>query len=185
MKVIIATTLALCALSGPASAQRMGMINQNAPSIEQKMDLGKTGVIELSYAGINFGQGNWASTLEDEKRREGMRTRINSTADQAPLGTFSTTKNIKLGETSVQAGEYDLAFKLNDEFEWELSLTSDDAKATVPLELADTEELSKRLVLSVYAGDEDFTGGLYLAFGQRFGMLSITPAAAVSVEKVK
>ena len=183
MKAILFTAIAVCALSLPASAQRMGSSNNNAPTIEQKIDLGQTGTLELTYTGITFGQGAWASALKDEKRRERMRTRINSTADTNPLGSFSFSKSVMIGETSVAAGDYKLAFKLNDAYEWELVLAGSDSSTSVPLTMTDNPEPSKRLVISLYAGDEDFTAGLYLAFGQKLTMLTITPGAAAGAEK--
>ncbi|MFH1573307.1 MAG: hypothetical protein ABIG68_04950 [Acidobacteriota bacterium] len=169
-------TAALCLLATTATAQRMGSINRNVPTIEQKIDLGPTGTIKLSYSGISWGSGSWAKSLGNEERQSAMRDRINQSADQNPLGSFECSKDVKIGDVMVPAGSYKLAFKLDEEFAWQLVLAQGEQSIPVPLSLMETEEQSKRLVLSLYAGDEDFTGGLYLAFGEHFGMMTIAPA---------
>ncbi|MFH0945007.1 MAG: hypothetical protein V2A76_07400 [Planctomycetota bacterium] len=170
----IVLSLGLFAL--PATAQKMGMINRNAPAIEQKMDLGSTGTVSLKYTGITWGAGAWAKALEDEGKRDQARQRINQTADKSPLGSFECSKDVQIDDVLVPAGKYDLAFKLDDDFAWQIALAKEGSSISIPLTLTQAEEASKRLVVSVYAGDEDFTGGLYVAFGMDSGMLSITPA---------
>ena len=168
--------LSVSVLAVPAMAQKMGMINRNAPTIEQKMDLGKTGTISLKYTGISWGAGAWAEALQDEEKRDQARARINKTADSSPLGSLVCSKDMVIGDVAVAAGSYDFAFKLDDDFAWQVALKKDGDTTSIPLSLMETEEASKRLVLSLYAGDEDFTGGLNVAFGTDFGMLTIAAA---------
>lgn len=172
----IALALASVALfAADAAAQRMGSSNANAPRIEQVIDLGTTGKVRLNYIAITWGKGQWARALENEETRERVRDRINRAADQAPLGSFECTQDVLVGGVLVPAGDYALSFQLDEEFRWQMVLSSEENTVRIPLALQDNPQPSKRLVCALYAGDEDFTGGIYLAFGGWFGMLSIEP----------
>lgn len=174
MKTTVFATLALAVFAGSATAQKMGGTNANAPSINQTIEL-EDADIEIGYFAITYASGRWAKALEDEGSRDQMRQMINSRADRAPLGSFETSADLEVGGVHVPEGEYRLAFKLDDKFQWQMVLTGDEGEIHIPLQLMDNPDPSKRLVISIYAGDEDGTAGLYLAFGGKFGMLSIVP----------
>ncbi len=172
---ILALSAALFTASD-AAAQKMGATNTNAPEIEQAIDLGPTGRVELSYTAITWAAGRWAKTLEDEERRERMKSRINGSAKQSPLGYFSAGSDILLGDVRVPEGDYKLGFTLDDDYAWRITLFGADSEIHVPLGLRESPMESKRLIVSFYAGDEDFTGGIYVAFGKQTGDIAIKAA---------
>jgi len=174
--VILAAAAALLAPS--ALGQKQGATNNNAPEIEQAIDLGSTGRVELTYTGITWAGGRWAKSLEDESRRDRLRARINGGAKSAPLGYFSTGNDVTVGGVRVNEGDYKLGFTLDDDFKWQITLFGTDAEIDIPLALMKVgeEEESKRLICTLYAGDEDFTGGIYIAFGDQMGSLDIKAA---------
>lgn len=177
MKRFATLALTVSLFAADASAQKMGATNTNAPEIEQAIDLGQTGRVELSYTAITWAAGRWAKTLENEDRRDGMRKRINGEAKNSPLGYFSAGSDIMLGDVRVAEGDYKLGFTLDDDFKWRMTLFSGDDEIHVPLGLTESPMESKRLIVSLYAGDEDFTGGIYVAFGKESGDVSIKAAA--------
>lgn len=176
MKSFLFATALICLVGGAAEAQKMGMTNRNAPNIEQKMDLGSTGKLELSYTAITWAGGNWAKSLEDDQAKERMRGRINGAAKSNPLGKFVCDKDVKIGETRIAAGSYDMGFTLDDEYNWQFTLIQGDEVQHLALDLMDQEDASKRLTMTLFAGDEDFTGGIWLAFGNSAAVLPVFPA---------
>lgn len=176
MKALVAGTTLLLLLAAPAAAQKMGSTNRSAPRIEQSIQLGAAGKVTLNYIGITWGGGRWAESLESEETRAEMRGHINQAADRSPIGNLEVENDVTIGSTSVPAGNYKLSFKLDEDFNWQMNLSGDET-ITIPLELMEGEEHSTRLVVALYAGEEDGTAGVYLSFGNRMGMLTIAPAA--------
>jgi len=176
MKTLGIALVALTAFSAPAAAQVTGSTNRNAPKMEQTCDLGSERVLTLNYTAITFAGGNWAASLADESRRDRMKAYINGKADSAPIAFFETTSDMMINETRVAAGEYDMAFVLNDDFKWDLRLKSDSGSIMIALNLTDSPMASKRLIMSLHGGEEDGTAGVYIAFGEQIGTLDLTPA---------
>lgn len=178
MKTIGIALVALAAITSSASAQVTGAVNRTAPKIEQSINLGANGVIKLNYTAITYASGNWAATLADESKRERMKTSINGKADSSPMAAFSSTKDVMINGTRIAAGDYEMAFVLNDEYNWELRLKSGDKATHIAMDLMDSPEPSKRLICSLHGGDEDGTAGVYIAFGSQIAMLEIDGAPA-------
>ena len=105
-----------------------------------------------------------------------MRARVNTSAPSAPLATFKTTMDCKCGDLSLAAGDYEVYFTINDDCEWQINFHADgkDKPSTMKLELMDTPEPNKRLLMCLYAGDKG--AGTYVAFGDKFGMLAFEHA---------
>jgi hypothetical protein len=106
-----------------------------------------------------------------------MRERINKAAANQPLGSLKTSHDVTIGATPVPAGDYALAFTLDDGGRWQMSLTSAAGRRDVALALAAAPSPSKRLVLSLHAGDADFTAALSVAFGNQSGRVAVVPGA--------
>jgi hypothetical protein len=179
------TSLALTlSLASPAAAQLMGMANANAPAIEQKIKQGNNS-ISLNYTAITWAEGRWAAALENQERRERQRERINQTAEQQPLGSFTTSSDVTVAGQQVPTGDYKLMFKLDDKFEWTIVLKNDKQSITIPLPLmaGGGEHEHKRLVLSLYATGDG--AGVYCGFGSKMGMLDIKSAGAKPEKKAE
>lgn len=160
--------------NSPALAQRMGSTNKNAPAITQSIELsGQT--IGMTYTAITWAGGQWATALADEATRGEWRTRINDGAVKSPLGSFKCSTAITIGETKVAAGAYKLAFTLDEKFVWQLALIGETATVNVALSLKEVEESSKRLGLSLRAGDKDGSAEIAVAFGKSRTVLAIAP----------
>lgn len=175
MKYLVHSALALALLATPASAQKMGASNSNAPTVEQSIEIGDMSVA-VNYTSISFGSGMWAKSLESDASKSRMRDRINQTATSSPLGSFETDEDVMVGGQKVAAGDYKLCFKLDDGFKWQLVLFNDDATVTIPLMLEKAPQPSKRLVMALHAGDEDGTAAIWVGFGDENGLVAITPA---------
>ncbi len=177
MKRLALTLVAFGFLAVPTLAQKMGATNRNAPAVKQTITLDTLGTLSLDYTAITFGSGRWAASLENEETRDRMRERINQQANDTPLAAFTTEKDVEFGGKNVPAGKYQMSFTISDDYKWQVTLTGEET-ISIPLTLEQTEMASKRLVVSLHAGDEDGTAGIYIAFGQQWGLVAIKPAAA-------
>jgi hypothetical protein len=170
--VSFALAAALCA---PAFAQKMGMTNANAPAIEQTIMAGDA-KMSLNYTSITWSGGKTMTQIMDKEKGERARTRVNSTAKEAPLGTFTTSVDVTCGDLKLAAGEYQVYFTINDKLEWQINFQGKETH-TMTLPLADSGEESKRLLMCLYAGDKDGSAGVYVSFGKKMCMLTFAPAA--------
>ncbi len=170
----IAVSVALFAL--PVTAQRMGHSNTNAPTVGQSLNFADKGSVELSYASITWARGTWATHLADEATRHLKRDEINEAAKSAPLGTFTTSVDLVMNHVRVSAGSHQLAFMLDEKYQWQVVLFKDGKQVALPLRLAANPIQSKRLVLALIAGDENFTGRMFVTFGDKAAQFSIAIA---------
>lgn len=167
----LATAALLCA---PTFAQKMGSINGNAPSLTQAIEAGGA-KMSLNYTSIAWGQGKTFEMAMDKEKGARARTRINATAKESPLGTFSSSVDVMCGDLKLAAGEYKIAFTINEECQWEINFMGKETM-TMKLPLMDNKDMAhKRLLMSLYAGD-DAGAGVYVAFGTKVAMLSFAPA---------
>lgn len=111
----------------------------------------------------------------DKENGAGMREHINGAAPKAPLGTFTTSIAVSCGDAMLDAGEYKVYFTISDACEWQINFQGKDKTHTVKLNLQDSPEASKRLLLCLYAGDSE-GAGVYLSFGNKMGTLDLKPA---------
>lgn len=110
----------------------------------------------------------------DKENGAGMREHINGAAPKAPLGTFTTSIAVSCGDAMLDAGEYKVYFTISDACEWQINFQGKDKTHTMKLDLANSDHESKRLMLCLYAGEEE-GAGVYVAFGKQSGMLSLKP----------
>ena len=176
MKTLIPIAAAIALLAVPVTAQKMGHSNANAPTVGQSLNLAEKGTVELSYTSITWANGTWAKQLANEATRDQKRSEINEAAKSAPLGSFTTSVDLVINHVPVSAGTHQLAFTLNERFQWQIVLIKDGKQAALRLSLAANPIQSKRLVLALIAGDEDFTGRMFVTFGDRAAQFSIAVA---------
>ncbi|MBX3463584.1 MAG: DUF2911 domain-containing protein [Planctomycetes bacterium] len=167
-----ALAAALCA---PAFAQKMGSTNADAPTVKQTVVAGEA-KISLDYTSITWASGKTMARIMDKEGGARMRTRLNDSATDAPLGTLSTSVDLMCGDLHIPAGEYKLFFTITDELAWQLNFQGKDKTHTMKLPLSDSEHESKRLMMCLYAGEEA-GAGVYVAFGKHSGMLDLKPHA--------
>ncbi len=184
MKNLPYLVLGLSLLASPLMAQRMGHGNTNAPTITQSIDLGEQGSVELVYGSIAWASGRWAEQLANEETRAGMRDMINTEAVANPLGSFKTSADLAVGGKRVAAGSYNLAFVLNEEYQWQMVLSAEENSIALPLQYGFNPIPSKRLILALLAGDEDFTARLLVAFGDKAAHVPIGGPVAEEPEAV-
>ncbi len=176
MKKLLSIVLAT-ALCAPAFAQKQGMSNTNAPTVKQTVMAGDA-KISLDYTSITWGSGSSMATILDKENGARARTRVNTGAPKAPLGTFNTSVDVKCGDLQIPAGEYQVFFTITEDLAWQINFLGKDNKTlTTKLALEDSGHESKRLLMCLYAGD-DAGAGVYVAFGKQSGMLNIAPTAA-------
>ena len=171
------TILLLLLLTTPLCAQKMGGENAYAAKVSNtvQMDLvtGDKANLTLWYFSITWARGWWADALGDERRRDGMREQINTSAQRDPLGGFTSNQDLKIGGQAVAAGEYHLGFMLDEEFEWQLVLMQEDRRIPIPLPLVSAGMEQRRLRVHLDAGEEDFTARIRVAFGAQQGEVPI------------
>lgn len=175
MKKILAVCLA-AALCAPAFAQKMGSSNTNAPTIKQSIVAGDA-KMSLDYTSITWASGQTMARLMDKEGGARARTRTNENASKAPLGAFTTSVAVMVGDLHLPAGEYKVFFTITEDLAWQINFQSGDKTHTTKLPVQESEHESKRLLLCLYAGDEE-GAGVYVAFGKHGGMLNIKPHAA-------
>jgi hypothetical protein len=160
-------------LSVPALAQSgQGSINQDAPQVKQTVVAGDA-KISLDYTSINWGRGQAMSRVMDKDKGGQARQRLNALAKQSPMGSFSTTVPLTCGDLKIPAGEYKLAFTINEDLAWEVNFIGKDT-LTMKLPLMDNKDMQhKRLLCSLFAGDSN-GAGCYIAFGDKFCVLTFS-----------
>jgi hypothetical protein len=173
MKLLL-TMCAAAALCTPAFAQKSGMINRNAPTISQTVTAGNA-KISLNYTSLAWGQGKAFDEAMDKAGGADARKNINDLAKKQPIGDLSTSVDLTCGDLRIPAGDYKVAFTINDNAEWQINFIGKET-LTMKLPLMDNKEMPhKRLLMCLYAGDSD-GAGVYVAFGTKFAILSLAPA---------
>lgn len=167
-----ALAAALCA---PAFAQKMGMTNSDAPTVKQTVMAGDA-KISLDYTSITWASGKTMTAIMDKEKGARYRERINGGASESPLGSLTTSVDLMCGELHIPAGEYKVYFTITDDLAWQINFMGKEKTHTMKLPLADADHESKRLLLCLYAG-EDEGAGVYVSFGKHSGMLDLKPAA--------
>lgn len=170
MKKLLSLVLA-AALCAPAFAQKMGSTNSNAPMMKQSIEAGSA-KMSLDYEAITWADGRTMARIMDKEKGAGMRKRITESAAQAPLGSFTTSVECKVGEQTLPAGDYKVFFTIDEDMNWSINFQGKDKTFTHKLTLADSGHESKRLMLCLYASDKG--AGVYVAFGSKSGDLQIS-----------
>ena len=172
MKKLLSIVLA-SALCAPAFAQKMGSSNSNAPTVKQTVMAGEA-KISLDYTSITWASGATMGRILDKEGGAKVRARTNDTASKAPLGALSTSVDLMCGDVHLPAGEYQVYFTITEDLAWQINFQGKDKTHTMKLDLANSDHESKRLMLCLYAGEEE-GAGVYVAFGKQSGMLSLKP----------
>lgn len=170
----LAFAAALCL---PVAAQRSGSTNTNAPTIKQSIETGDA-TISLDYTSITWAQGRWHERATDKENGARARERINQNAVASPLATLKTSVDLMCGDAHLAAGDYKVYFTIGDDLAWSINFQGKDDKVqTVKLALDNSGHEQKRLLLCLYAADDE-GAGVYVAFGKEAGMLSLKPHQA-------
>lgn len=172
MNKFLTITLA-AAMCAPAFAQKMGMSNNNAPTIKQSITAGEAKV-SFDYTSITWSSGSTMNMIMDKEKGAKTRARVNATAKEQPLGAFSTSVDLMIGTKKIAAGEYTVGFTINEKLEWELNFMGKET-VTLTLPLAEMKDEHKRLACTIGASDET---GMFLnvCFGKKSGTLLLSPA---------
>jgi len=152
----------------------MGHSNSNAPRVSQTIDLAGKAAIKLEYTSITWANGTWSKALADASKRDKMRERINTAANESPLGSFETDVATMVSGQHVPKGGYKLSFGLSEGFLWELRLRGA-TNIAVPLQLTERATERRRLTLNLNSGDEDASASLHIVFGSKECELAIVP----------
>ena len=174
MKSLLVPALLAFATVAPVSAQKMGSANSNAPSCTSSITAGDM-TVEVKFFSIV-----WGKTMENltSEKGEAIRTRVNNSAEKAPLGELKTNADIMLGGKAVKAGSYSLFFTIDKDLKWHLNLAAKDgAKMDWTLDLKDSGHELKRLHVGITAGDEAGSARLNVGFGKQWGMVAIAAGA--------
>jgi hypothetical protein len=176
----IALVAALCA---PVSAQRMGMANNDAPTIKQTIMAGAA-KISLDYTSITWARGEMMSQVLDKANGANARKNLNTTGPKKPLASFSTSVDVTLGDIQIPAGDYQVYFTITEELVWQINFQGKDKTLTTKLNVSNEgEHESKRLLLCLHAADEDV--GVYVAFGKQSGMLTFKTGTGKAASDAK
>jgi opacity protein-like surface antigen len=184
MRSLCLLTLCAALAAAPATAQRMGSANRNAPTAGCFIEFRGGNRIEVSYQAITLGQGRFMKHLEDLRNSddkstvEGYVERFNVTAKDKPLGKLNISGKITLGGKEVEAGEYGLAFMLDEKVNWKVVILDAEqkTKASWNLETKAPKATARRLGMRLVAGEQ---GGaeLGIAFGDVSTKLAVVTAA--------
>lgn len=178
----------LCALLAVPSltGQRMGRVNRDAPTAGCFIELHGGNRIEVSYQAITLAQGKFMQRLENLRKQEDKDQvnayveRFNVTARQQPLGKLKVTGNITLGGAKIPAGDYGLAFMLDEKVQWQVViLDGEQTKASWTLDTKAPKATARRLSMALVAGDQA-GADLGIAFGDVSSKLAV---AAEPVER--
>jgi hypothetical protein len=153
-------------LAAPVAAQRMGSSNANAPTSSTTLEFADGTRVSCEYTAITWAKGTTMNAAADKDRGERTRTRINNTAKEAPLGEFTSSIALTVGDKTIPAGEYKLYFTITDKLGWQINFAGEKTTVTIDLPLQDMPVEQKRLLLGLYAGEGDGCG-LYVAFGKQ------------------
>jgi len=173
MTKILSFALA-AALCAPAFAQKMGSTNTNAPTVKQTVMAGDA-KISLDYTSITWADGRTMGRIMDKEAGARVRARINESASESPLGSLNTSVDLMCGDLHIPSGEYKVYFTITDDLAWQINFMGKDKTHTMSLPLNDSDHESKRLLMCLYAG-EDEGAGVYVSFGKHSGMLDLKPA---------
>ena len=162
---------ALCLLfaATPATAQRMGSVNANVPTVGCYIQYPNGTKLEVSYYAITLAQGRFMRAIKDPEKAQGYRRFLNRMADSNPLGRLSLTAKLALGGKNIAKGDYDLAFKLDEDLKWHLVLTNQadkDVKHDWKLNTKAPKASAKRLTMSLVPGDKDGEADFTVQFGE-------------------
>jgi hypothetical protein len=172
MSKFVSLAAAALLFAAPSFAQKMGMANNDAPTISQTIET-KGAKITLNYTSITWATGQTMDAAMNKEKGASTRKRINDTAKNAPLGEFTTSTDVTCGDLKIPAGSYKLAFTINDNTDWEINFINGDKTLTMKLPLMASPEEAKRLLLCLYAGNEG-GAGVYVSFGKKMCMLNFT-----------
>jgi hypothetical protein len=170
MKTILSVCLAV-ALCAPAFAQK-ARSQGNAPTVKQSLVMGDA-KMSLDYSSISVGGGETMKTLGDKEKGVQAREMWNKMGPGAPLASFSTSIEVKCGDITLPAGEYQVYFTIGEDTVWSMNFKAGDKVHTTKLQLEASQHESKRLLLCLYA--EEAAAGVYMSFGKMSGMISFTP----------
>lgn len=175
MKSLTLALAFLATLAVPAAAQRMGMANRNAPTIEQQITFHTGASLQITYTSLNWAQGKFMENVSNER----FRTQVNDNAKQNPLGTVVLSHAMTIGGKAVAAGEYGLHFLLSDDGKWVLTLSHKNTEGDVeliqwPLSLEKSMAKMTRLTIGLSADESVTACQVHLMFGDQYAMV---PAA--------
>ncbi|GAB4161351.1 MAG: hypothetical protein Fur0037_28000 [Planctomycetota bacterium] len=173
MRTILTVTLG-AVLVAPALAQKTGSVNRNAPTVKQTVE-NAGAKFSLDYTSITWATGRTIKAAMDKEQGANLRQYINNMAKSQPLGAFTTSVDVACGSLKLAAGSYKVAFTINEDLQWEINFMQDDEIQKMPLDLMDSGDNSRRLLMCLYAGDEK-GAGVYIAFGKKMAILAIQPA---------
>ncbi len=166
MKILPLSLFVSAALVAPISAQQMGMVNRDAPKVEQKIEFNNGNELEISYTAINWAQGKFAERVKSDAA---FRNMVNTNAKQNPIGSFDLAGDATIGGKKVMAGHYGLHFLVNDNGGWQMALShkkGDEVELTTwDLDLSKSDKLKKRLSIVLSAADEADQCHVELHFG--------------------
>jgi hypothetical protein len=184
MKTLPLSLVLAAALAAPGTAQRMGSSNSDAPTVTQTIQFAKqSSPVEIKYTAVTWADGKTMEAIANKENGARTRQRINNSAKNSPLGSFSTPVAITLGGKAVPAGEYKLYFNVDDDLKWHLILGAasedgDETELKWKLDLKDTPKHVQRLQIVMTAGDKSDTANLEITFGK----MSTTVAATVAAK---
>lgn len=173
MKKLLSLVLAT-ALCTPVFAQKTGMTNNNAPTVEQTVNAGGA-KMSLNYTSITWASGDTIKSAMDKENGAGTREYINGQATKKPLASFSTSVAVTCGELKLDAGDYKVYYTISESCDWQINFAMGDKVMTMKLPLMDNKEASKRLMMCLYAGETE-GAGVYIAFGDKMCMLDFKAA---------
>jgi hypothetical protein len=170
------------ALCMPAFAQKMGSSNANAAVVKQTVTH-ENATFALDYHAINWVDGKMMKLLADKEKGARQRQRVNGSGPQSPLATFNTSVACKCGDLELAAGEYKVYFTITEDCTWQINFLAEGQEAkSLALGLMDTPESSKILMMCLFAcADEG--AGVYLAFGDKFCILTFAKVAPKDGDK--
>jgi hypothetical protein len=179
--ILVATvTAAAVCMAMPATAQRMGSSNRNAPTIVQSIQFPDGAKLVVEYVSITWAKGR---TMEGLMSDEGAanRQRFNENAATSPLGSVEASTAFELGGVAVPAGKYSLYFTIDDDAKWHLVLADKaDAKKNLEwtLDLQEGGHHRSRLAVDIDAGDDGSSGMLMIAFGDKHASVPFAPKSS-------
>lgn len=158
--------LTVCLALAPLTAQKMGQVNNDAPTVTQTIRYANGASVKVQYFAISIAEGKTLSRLLDKENGGPTRARFNRMADQNPLGSLETSSALSIAGKSIAKGSYALRFHIDDNLHWSMSLTGkgDDQKVHRFDLKAGEAKSAKRMMINLIPGDKAGSGTLSIRF---------------------
>lgn len=177
MKNLTLGLVAALAFALPTTAQILGSINNNLPTVMNAIKFANGAKVELEYKAINFGEGRFMENAKNERFREF----VNGNAVKNPIGSLKLPAAMNIGGKDCAKGEYGVHFLISEKGNFVLTLSMEGELTQWELTgLKKADSKRERLTINLNAAAKATEAEIHLHFGN---MHMDIPVKAVAKKK--